>query len=83
MEDLTVVGIVFIPLSMTKKSYTVLRKSTSFGTWSPHLVLFLALSFLWLMTLSKLLHFNKPQFPLQWGEWVLICWTVSGELGGG
>ena len=33
------------------------------------------------MTLSKLLHFTKPQFPLQEGEWVPIFWIawITGE----
>lgn len=73
-------GIVFIPCQWQKlccpqEEHQLWNLSliSGFYSWLCH--------FFWLMTLSKLLHFTKPQFPLQWGEWVPICWIVwrTGE----
>lgn len=81
MEDLTRKGGLCLFLVNDKKATPSSGRAPALEPEPYIWVLFLALSFLWLMTLSKLLHFTKPQFSLQWGEWVLICWTVwrTGE----
>ena len=81
MEDLSRKGGLCLFLVNDKKATLSSGRAPALEPEPYIWVLFLALSFLWLMTLSKLLHFTQPQFLLQWGEWVLICWTIwrTGE----
>lgn len=81
MEDLTRKGGLCLFL-VNDKSYAVLRKSTSFGTWAlylgfiPGFVIFFGL-WPWVSCFTSL----SLSFLFSGGEWVPICWIVwrTGE----